>query len=217
MSSFAFVFDMDGVLVDNNPFHKIALQQFCARHGVNLSEEELREKIYGRTNKDWIRNVFPDSSAEDRKHFAEEKETLYRTLYRPHIQPLEGLLPFLEKIHLGKYPIALATSAPAENVDFTLSLIGASAYFPVILDESFVSKGKPDPEIYEKAAAALGMEAKNCLVFEDSLSGIEAAQKAGCKVVGLTTTHRADELKGTDLVVGNFENLSPDSLLPQIF
>ena len=72
-------------------------------------------------------------------------------------------------------------------------------YFPVILDDSFVTKGKPDPEIYLKSAAALGFEPANCVVFEDSLSGVTAGKRAGCKVVGITTTHTREELNETDL------------------
>ena len=77
----AFIFDMDGVIVDSNPYHKIALQQFCKKLGYDLSEEQLREKIYGRTNKDWITNLFGDIGEAQIQRYAEEKEALYRQLY----------------------------------------------------------------------------------------------------------------------------------------
>jgi beta-phosphoglucomutase len=114
-------------------------------------------------------------------------------------------------------PRAIATSAPRANVDFTLEKTGTAKYFQVILDESFVSKGKPDPEIYLKTAAALKFTPGNCVVFEDSLSGVKAGKAAGCKVVGVTTTHSRQELAETDLVIDNFEDLDPQELINRLF
>lgn len=212
----AFIFDMDGVLVDSNPTHKIALQQFCRQHGYELTEEELREKIYGRTNRDWILNLLGDLPEETIKKYAEEKEALFRNLYHD-IKPLEGLHDFLKKMAAEKIPRAIATSAPRANVDFTLMHTHIGTYFQTILDDSFVTKGKPDPQIYLKSAAALGIDPGNCVVFEDSLSGVMAGKRAGCKVVGVTTTHSPQELHETDMTIDSFENLDPKSLLIKLF
>lgn len=84
----AFIFDMDGVIVDSNPFHKIALKQFCSKHGHNLTEAELREKIYGRRNQDWLTNVFGPLDPNKLKQYADEKEALFRNLYENDIKPL---------------------------------------------------------------------------------------------------------------------------------
>jgi beta-phosphoglucomutase len=213
--AYAFIFDMDGVLIDSNPVHKIALQQFCREHGFELTEQQLREKIYGRTNRDWLLNLFGDMPDETIRRYAEEKEALFRRLYTD-IKPLEGLPGFLEKMDALGVPRAIATSAPRANVDFTLEHTGIGPYFQTILDDSFVSKGKPDPEIYLKSAAALGLEPRNCVVFEDSLSGVKAGKAAGCKVVGLTTTHTNDELSETDYNIGDF-NIEPKSILERLF
>src|SRR5690606_40757555 len=83
MPLYAFVFDMDGVIADSNPYHKIALRQFCEKHGHTLTETELREKIYGRTNKDWIPNLFGDIDPKLVKQYADEKEVLFRDIYAP--------------------------------------------------------------------------------------------------------------------------------------
>jgi beta-phosphoglucomutase len=216
-SSIAFLFDMDGVLVDSNPFHKISLKQFCAKYGFDLSDDQLREKIYGRTNKDWIPNVFGKLSMEQIMKYQDEKEALFREIYKDDIKPVAGLLLFLEKLEMNGVPRAIATSAPRANVDFTLEKTGTTRYFTTILDESFVTRGKPDPEIYLKTAAALGYMPENCVVFEDSLSGVVAGKAAGCKVVGITTTHTASELSETDLVIVNFEDLEPQTLISRLF
>lgn len=213
--TYAFIFDMDGVLIDSNPVHKIALQQFCREHGFELTEEQLREKIYGRTNRDWLLNLFGDLPEETIQRYAYEKEALFRRLYAD-IKPLAGLMDFLKKMDKAGIPRAIATSAPRANVDFTVEHTGIGPYFSTILDDSFVSKGKPDPEIYLKSAAALKMDPANCVVFEDSLSGVKAGKAAGCKVVGLTTTHTNEELSDTDFNIPDF-NIEPGSILEQLF
>ena len=212
---YAFLFDMDGVIVDSNPAHKIALRQFCSKHGYNLTDEQLREKIYGRTNKDWIPNLFGNIGADLIRQYADEKEALFRELYAADIVPLDGLIGFIEK--MDGIPRAIATSAPRANVDFTLSKTRTEKYFPVILDEAFVNRGKPDPEIYLKTAAALGFDPKDCVVFEDSLSGVKAGKAAGCKVVGISTTHTQEELSETDLVMRDFSELEPLTLISRLF
>lgn len=217
MNPIAFLFDMDGVLIDSNPFHKISLKQFCKKYGHDLSEEQLREKIYGRTNRDWITNLFGTLSEEQLRAYADEKEKLFRELYATSIAPLKGLIPFLDQLNKDGIKRAIGTSAPRANVDFTLGSTGMSAYFETILDESFVSKGKPDPEIYLKAAASLGFEPANCIVFEDSLSGVAAGKAAGCKVVGISTTHTAIELSESDFVMADFEGIMPLAVIKKLF
>jgi len=212
----AFIFDMDGVLVDSNPTHKIALRQFCAKHGYELTEQELREKIYGRTNRDWLLNLFGDLSEQTIRQYADEKESLFRELYHD-IKPVDGLLSFLQKLEARKIPRAIATSAPRANVDFTLLHTNIEKYFSIILDDSFVSRGKPDPEIYLKSAAAVGLDPQKCVVFEDSLSGVSAGKRAGCKVVGITTTHTREELSEADFNIDNFVELEPESVLSRLY
>lgn len=213
---YAFIFDMDGVLVDSNPTHKIALKQFCRAHGYELSEQQLREKIYGRTNRDWLLNLFGDLSEEKIRQYADEKEALFRQLYHD-IEPVAGLITFLKKLDKGGIPRAIATSAPRANVDFTLERTHMEPFFSTILDDSFVTKGKPDPEIYLKTAAALGFNPSDSIVFEDSLSGVKAGKAAGCKVVGITTTHTREELSETDLIIDDFADLEPELLVSRLF
>ncbi|WP_245970271.1 HAD family hydrolase [Pseudochryseolinea flava] len=214
---YAFLFDMDGVIIDSNPFHKIALKEFCKRYGHDLDDAQLHSKIYGRTNKDWIPNVFGDIPREQVAEYGEEKEAMFREIYKHDVKPLKGLLNFLAQAEELKIDQAIATSAPRSNVDFTLQHTGIEKYFKAILDEAYVSKGKPDPEIYIKTAAALGYRPDHCVVFEDSLSGVQAGKAAGCKVVGISTTHSAEELNQTDLVIADFDEITVSRLLSILF
>ncbi len=216
IKNFAVIFDMDGVIVDSNPHHKIALEKFCRQHGHELSDQQLQEKVYGRTNKDWLTNLFGNREEKQLQSYADEKEALFRELYKDVIVPLKGLRNFLDLLNHHQIPRAIATSAPRTNVDFTLSKTGLEKYFPVILDDTFVSRGKPDPEIYIKAAAALGLPNRQCIVLEDSISGVQAGRSAGSKVVGVSTTHTADVLKDTDMVIDDFDSLNLTSLIALI-
>ena len=217
MKKYAFIFDMDGVIVDNNPYHKIALKQFCEKHGHRLTDEQLINKIYGRTNKEWITNLFGVLPPEQLTNYAFEKEELYRRLFEKDIRPVKGLVHFLEELDAQHIPRAIGTSAPRANVDFTLSKTGTGRFFKIILDESAILQGKPNPEIYVKVAKALNLPAQQCIVIEDSLSGVAAGKDAGAKVIGITTTHTSEELHDTDLVINDFEALEPKSIIQSLF
>ncbi len=208
MPDFAVIFDMDGVIVDTNPWHKIAIQKFCSDYGIHLNELTLRNKVYGRTNREWLTNVFGELTDEQLRLYANEKETLFRELYEPHIKPVQGLIDFLDLLVANTIPRAIGTSAPPENVDFILGKTGLRKYFDIILDERVVSHGKPNPEIYLKVAKALGFPNSKCIVIEDSLSGVTAGRKSGSKVIGITTTHSPEELKETNYVIQNFTGLT---------
>jgi beta-phosphoglucomutase len=209
----AYLFDMDGVIVDSNPTHKVALVQFCQERGIDLTEEDLKAKIYGRTNRDWITNVFGNIGEEKLAAYTHEKERLFRDLYRSTIAPVPGLISFLEEMDKQGIPRAIATSAPKENVSFTLEHTHTQKYFPVVLDDRSIQVGKPNPEIYLKSAAALKYAPEKCVVFEDSLSGVEAGLQAKAKVVGITTTHPAEELRHCHLVIDSFEKLDHQTIL----
>src|SRR5690242_777312 len=133
MADFAVIFDMDGVIVDTNPYHKIAIQEFCAEHHIELNELTFQNKIYGRTNRDWIKNVFGEITDEQVYEYGSEKEALFRKIYEPHIKPVEGLIEFLDLLVANNIPRAIATSAPRANVDFVISKTAIEKYFKIIL------------------------------------------------------------------------------------
>jgi len=161
-------------------------------------------------------NLFGSLDDETIRKYADEKEALFRRLYKD-IRPVAGLIPFLDKLDAMNVSRAIATSAPRANVDFTLQKTNTGKYFETILDDSFVTEGKPNPQIYLKSAQALGFNPSNCVVLEDSLSGVKAGKRAGCKVVGITTTHTREELNETDFVIDDFNNLDPKSLISQLY
>lgn len=218
MTPKAFIFDMDGVIIHSNPYHKIALHQFCEKYGYHLTEDELRNRIYGRTNKQWITNLFGRTlSPEELYFYAEEKEGMFRELMKDDMKPLAGLRAFLDKLNEHQLARAIGTSAPKSNVDFVMGKTNLGSYFSTILDDSYVENGKPHPEIYLKCAAALNYKPEDCIVFEDSLSGVASGRASGAKVVGVATTHTDQELEGTDIVIDDFQGVDPMELVNKIF
>lgn len=199
------IFDMDGVVVDNHDYHFEAWMDFAEKYEFDLDEEIYREKFNGKTNADLFQMIFGDLSQEEIDEFTEEKEEMYRERYLPDMIPHTGLVEFLEKLKKKKIKVALGTSAPTANVDFVLDTLKLRGYFPIIVDGTMVTKGKPDPEVYELCCSKLGFDPKNCLVFEDSFAGLESAQGAGCEVVAVATSHRPVELQEkTDRIIFDF-------------
>ena len=211
MKKFSVLFDMDGVIVDTNPSHKKAIHQFCNTHNKHLSDDEMKKYIWGRTNKEWIRHLFGHELPDEQlKIYADEKESSFRKIYEHEVKLLNGLPAFLEMLKANNIPMAIGTSAPRANVDFIFTHTGIEKYFDAVLDEAFVTIGKPHPEIYINAAQALNFDPAYCIVVEDSFAGVEAGKRAGCKVIGITTTHTDAELlqKGADLTAPDFTSLS---------
>jgi len=205
--TFAVIFDMDGVLVHNDRYHLEAWRIFCERHGRKVEYSEISE-LFGNTNAQFLRKLIsPDVTAEEIERFAVEKEILYRELFDKFIEPAEGLIPFLDELKKHKIPMAVATSAPTDNLNFVLDRCGIRHYFDKLVDETFVKHGKPDPEIYLKTAELLGLSPDLCIVIEDALFGIEAAQWAGMKVIGLASTLPSEKLSHADNVVSTFKAL----------
>jgi beta-phosphoglucomutase family hydrolase len=205
MPDFAVIFDMDGTMVENSEYHKKAWRVFLERHGKQLSETEMKNHVYGRSNKETLGYLFGQSlSMEQLRNYGQEKEAIYRELYRPHLKPVSRLVELLETLQKRHIPLAVATAADQPNVDFTLNGLGVKNYFQAIIDADMVIHGKPNPEIFLQAAATLGVPPAKCVVFEDSLSGIQAAKAAGMRVIAITTTHPRAELSLADHIITDF-------------
>ena len=205
----AVIFDMDGVIVDNGEFHQKAWQEFSNRYNIPFSDEKFQNDYFGRTNEQVLPEMFNrDLSENEIKKLGEEKEEIYREIYRPHLNPLPGLMEFLKELKKNEIPMGVATSAPQENVDFILEGLGIREFISEIVTDSMVKRGKPDPEIYLKAAEMLNRKPENCVVFEDSKSGTKAAWDAGTKVVAVTTTLPAEKHRHAHRIVSDFKNVT---------
>ena len=212
-SARAFIFDMDGTLVDNCDYHVQAWQAFSRRHGRMLTEREIVDWMGAQAGY-YIRNIVGrDLSAEDIDRLTDEKEALYRTLYAPHAKPLPGLRAFLDAAHAKGVPCAVATGGPRANVDFILDTLRLRADFAAVVDASQYVRSKPDPECFRVAAMRLGVPPADCLVFEDAFKGIEAARAGGMRVAVVVTTNTRSALEKAypDCIVDTYQDFFPPS------
>ena len=204
---------MDGTLIDNTPYHFKSWQALFKKYGKGeLSKQTYYTQISGVPIMDTLRGLFPDHDESGLKALLNEKEGLYHELYAPYLAPVNGLENFLTKLKNAGVKMAMATSATVEDINFILNKVPIREDFDEIVNSTMVSKPKPNPQIFLKAAEKLNREPANCVVFEDSLAGIKAANDAGMKVVGITTGHSADDLHPVDLVIDDYSQLTVQKL-----
>ncbi len=206
------LFDMDGVLVDNMDVHAVAFERFCE----NFNVENVTERLYkcaGMGNNEIMHIMLPADVVAERgvAALSAQKEAIYREIYADTIAPVAGLRELLQELKEQGVKCAVGSSGCRENVEFVLEKCDIAEYFSALVYSDLVTRCKPDPEIYLTAAAALGCEPSECLVFEDALVGIESARNAGvAKVIALSTTVSADELRkksDADEIVTDFREL----------
>lgn len=202
----AFIFDMDGVIVDSMPLHTEAWVLYLEKHGVVAPD--LVEKMHGRRNDDLVKILFGGGlTPEEIAGHGVAKESLFREMMQPRFHEflVPGIVEFLAKWE--GVPTGLASNAERANIDFVLDypLPGGGTLrprFQVVVDGQQVERPKPYPDIYLRAAELLGAAPGDCIVFEDSPTGIHAAVGAGAQVVAVRT--HAGELPRTDFSISNF-------------
>lgn len=185
----AVLFDMDGTLVDNMPFHTRALLEIAERRfGVRLDPEQVNRDFSGVKNAEIFRILAKrDVTPEEARAWEEEKEERYRELYRPHLVPVHGVRELLARLRAGGIRTAVASAAPLENLAFILDGLELRPLFDVVVGQDDARRGKPAPDIFLAAAARLGVEPATCLVFEDAVNGVLGARAAGMRAAGITT------------------------------
>jgi beta-phosphoglucomutase family hydrolase len=212
----AFIFDMDGTLVDNMRFHTEAWRTLIEENGYEFDEHKFLVETAGQTNREIIPSVFGAVSNERLNELALRKEELYREVYVHHRKPVDGLLDFLDAGSELGIKMAVATAASPPNMTFILDGLDLRKYFGAITTAADVKRGKPDPEIFLLSAERLGVEPKNSIVFEDAFFGFEAAKRAGMKAIGLATVNSAEDIMHTGTVAevhSDYREMRPDELI----
>ena len=211
------LFDMDGVLVDNRDVHIEAFGIFCDRYGVTDWREKMTG-MFGMGNSDIMQAVMPAEIVAQKGvwELGLEKEAIYREIYAPTIAPVNGLRELLAGLCEAGVRCSVGSSGCAENVAFVLERCGIGQYFAGRVSGDMVTRCKPDPEIYLTAAERLGIPPAECLVFEDAKAGIEAARRAGMKVVAIATTLDRNTLESetdADRVIDDFTQISAAEIM----
>lgn len=208
----AVIFDWDGVVVDSSARHERSWEILAARRGLPLPADHFK-RGFGKKNNVIIPDLGWASQPAEVDALAHEKEEIYRSLVREHgIQPLPGVRELLASLQAAAIPCAIGSSTERANLDCLLDLMDLRQFFGVIVAGEEVVHGKPDPSIFLLAAQRLGAEPAGCLVIEDALVGIAAAQRAGMPVLGVATTEPIAALTGADGSVASLEGVTVDDL-----
>ena len=207
----AYIFDMDGTLIDNCAWHVLAWREFAHRHGRDLSERQILDWM-GATSSYYMNRIFErEVPADECAELTREKEELYRAMYAPHLALADGLKEILDDARRRGIQLAIATGGSLDNVDFILDGLSLRPMFDVIVDASQYERGKPAPDCYLKAAARMGLNPAECLVFEDAVAGVRSGKAAGMRVAAVTATIARDILAAEkpDYLVDSFRELWP--------
>ncbi len=200
----AFLFDMNGTMIDDMHYHQTAWYDvFTKKLGSDISKEDAKKEMYGK-NSEVLERVFGKGkfTPEEMADIERRKELRYQEVFRPHLKLLPGLTDFLEKAKENHIGLAIGTAAPQTNIDYVLDGIPElKKIFPVVVGAYDVATSKPDPEVFLKCAEKLNVAPENCIVFEDSPKGVEAARNGGMKAIVLLTFHEPEDFVGLDNVL----------------
>lgn len=207
--NFAVIFDIDGTMVNNTPYHRQAWFDLCRHYGIELDHQLYHDKIHARSNDKIVPNLFgPGVDADFIRRIENEKETLYRERFLPVMTETPGLVALLNVLGDNGIPCGAASNSPKENVDFVLDELGIRGYFSAIVYRDLVSAGKPDPELFLLAATELKIAPGRCLVFEDSASGFKAARAAGMRYIVITYGADPHELTEAHDAAGIYDDFT---------
>jgi beta-phosphoglucomutase family hydrolase len=214
---FAFIFDMDGTLVDNMHFHADAWVEFFNELGMKVEADDFLRKTAGKTGLEIFRGIFGETIAEEQLiEYGNRKDEIYRENFLPNRKPVAGLIAFLDESKRLGIKMAVATAAPISNMEFILDGLDLRKYFDAITTAADVKNGKPDPEVFLVSAEKLRVLPRNSIVFEDAISGFEAAHRAGMKSVGIATVNSIEDMLKLDSVVeaqNDFLGLNPQEII----
>jgi HAD superfamily hydrolase (TIGR01509 family) len=201
----AVLFDLDGTLAETDSLHLPTWVDALLPHGIEVDEAFYRENISGRANAEIVEDLLPDISAQAGRDIVETKEASFRER-AGELEPLPGLLDFLESVKERGTRTGLVTNAPRENVVAVLRALRLEDFFDAVVTSEEVRVGKPDPEPYLTALERFGAGAAGTLTFEDSVSGIASAVGAGIPTVGIASTQKPDRLReaGAFMVAKDF-------------
>ena len=197
----AFIFDMDGTMIDSMPCHALSWVEFCRRHAVNIDVDDLMRRTTGRTGAECMRGLFQRCvPAAEALALIHEKETIYRELFTPVFKEVAGFRAFSEQAVAKGLKIGVGTAGDRHNIAFAMSHLKMRVLPQAIVGGDEGLPGKPEPAIFLEASKRMQTKATACIVFEDAPFGIEAARRAGMRAVAICTSHSAADLSGPHLL-----------------
>lgn len=187
MKTKAVIFDMDGVISDTQDICAITESKLLVEYGIDLDQKTITKMYAGVASQDMLKDVFKkfNKTIPDLKSLIQEKRKRIREACEGNVKAVPGTLEFIKKLQKAKIPMAVASAAHREFIEFILTELGIRSVFQVIASSDDVDYGKPEPDIFLFAAQHLSVQRHLCLVVEDGISGMIAAKKAGMHCIGL--------------------------------
>ncbi len=208
----AVIWDMDGIIADTAQYHLKGWQIVFGKRGVNYTEEDYRRNT-GKRNDGIIKSVLGEKIAQNEIiTIAREKDETFRQLISQNIRPFPGVLKLITSLKEHKFKIAIASSAPMENIQLITQSLKIHNCFDAIVSGWETTKGKPDPQIFLLAAQKLGVKAKDCIVIEDAVVGVAASKRAKICCIAVTNTNPEESLREADLIIDTLEEITIDDL-----
>ncbi len=212
----AFIFDMDGTMIDSMPWHARSWVEFVARHGLKLDVSDILARTTGRTGTECMRELFErELSDAECQALVHEKEEIYRAMFSDNFTKVAGFTAFAKAAVARGLKVAVGTAGDKGNIEFAMSRLKMGPLPLAIVggDEGFT--GKPTPAIFLEAARRIGIAPERCIVFEDAPFGIEAARRGGMRAVAVCSTHTAAELAGPHVIaaVRDYNELAHSNFL----
>jgi len=208
------VFDLDGVIVDSEPIHEQATDEYLASLGIP-DDEALRQDMMGRRVRE-LTDVLAKRLGRPPEEVSAEREAIFwRLLERDGPRPMPGLDAAIARLSRAGLELAVATSGTRAYVGFVLERLGVRAAFKAVVSGDDVTLGKPDPETYLLTAALLGADPADCVALEDTFHGVTAARSAGMHAVAVPNALTAGmDFSAADAVVADLEAAAEYVLAP---
>ena len=211
------LFDWDGVIIDSHNQHEKSWSKLAEEENEVLPDNFFK-MTFGMRNENIIPNFFGNwidvTNQEEVTRLADRKEEIYREIIiSDGIEPLPGVRNLLQSLKSEEIACSIASSTPIANIETVMGMIGLSDYFDAITAAEDVSNGKPNPEVFLKAAEKIKVDPKNCVVFEDAHVGIEAGLAANMQVIAVATTHPVDSLGNAHMVTENLESIDAGKIM----
>jgi len=207
------IFDMDGTIVDSLPYHHEAWRIFFEENKVEDFSEKLK-KYKGGGTLDLMKAVYGNIySIDELKKMSDDKEIIFRKIYKGNIKPIEGFLEFISELKSKNILVGLASNAIRKNVTLTLNELDVYDLFDSVICGDEVSFGKPNPEMFDKTVIGFNLKKDDCIIFEDSIEGVEGAVNAGINVIGVTSSNSSDILNNAGCIASINNFIDIDQLL----
>lgn len=213
MNALGVLFDMDGVLVDSYQAHFESWVVLAREHGLEMTERQFAS-VFGRTSREIIATLWAGAAGSDEEILAwdRRKEAAYREIIQREFPEMDGAAELLTSLHAAGFKLAIGSSGPPENIQAVRRCLGKADLFDAEVNAFDVTRGKPDPEVFLKAAAKLDLPPARCCVVEDAPAGVAAGKAAGAAVIAITGTADRERLSAANWIVDSLREITPEAV-----